>query len=267
MALAEDLRQYISQHGRAETPAVAESRVVIVGEYHGTREVVKFLQKLLRDRRYKFFGNESFLNAGVAQQGVRDYWRQSKLPPPFNPNDVNVAREETAKRIFIRQFQDVLDDLKLHPRYILSIGSRTKGGIRDWRLAQHFFDEALDRGIGPQTPGVLLLGAAHAAAVPFHNGWTTTRMYLEQKGYDCVSILHLTNFRRNATHKDDTVFSATDPLGVRLTRLMRGRHVSISTRRQSGNGQRSPFYDVRLKDCNTGKSLAEQFEYLVLART
>lgn len=274
MALTDDLRKYISEHGRPEAPKFSESRVVIVGEYHGHAAIarlnvsLRLLRHLLRDGRYRFFGNESFLNAGPIRRGVREYLGQGKLPPPFNPDDGDISREEKGKRFFTNAFKPLLDDLRADPKYVLHIGSRGTRDARDPRIAQHFFDEMLDRGVTPRTPGVLLLGAAHAAAAPFDKGQTTTRMYLERKGYDCVSVLVLTDSTRDG-QADDRVVATTGKVleSVRLTSLIGSGSVTVSTRHQLVKGPPSPFHNVRLEGSDSGKALAAQFEYLMLART
>src|SRR5712671_4320528 len=179
MTLRDDLRAYILANGRpAITLGAAE--VVIVGETHGfltapirTTAMRRLVRELLGDPRFRYFGNESFLNAGPVRQAIRDYWLRAVLPPEFDPAAPGADAmddQERSRRLIPRRFQPVLDDLRAKPRYVLSIGSRMGGAIRDRRLAQHFFEEVADRGIARKTPGVLLLGAAHTAATPFQMG-------------------------------------------------------------------------------------------------
>src|SRR6266849_7079774 len=87
-------------------------------------------------------------------------WLRAVLPPEFDPAAPGADAmddQERGRRLIPRRFQPVLDDLRAKPRYVLSIGSRMGGAIRDRRLAQHFFEEVADRGIARKTPGVLLL--------------------------------------------------------------------------------------------------------------
>jgi hypothetical protein len=164
-----------------------------------------------------------------------------------------------------RRFKPVLDDLKAKPRYVLSIGSRMNGDIRDRRLAQHFFEEVKDRGIPRHMPGVLLLGAAHAAATPFGMGQTTTRMILEQHGYICVSILVMTDFAASG-RSDDEVFplASGTPPSIRLGSLTLKSPISFSTRHPTGGLTTSPFHRVREPFSDSGQSIAEQYEHIVL---
>jgi hypothetical protein len=159
MALADDLRDYMALHGTATTDVGAWAGPVIVGETHQfmkgdapIRSVasVRLLRELLKNLRFRYFANESFLNAGSGRRALRDYWQSGTLPPAFDNSDPAQAAlvgEDLARRVLTRRFQAVLDDLKVHPRYILPIGSRSDGAGRDRRLAQHFLEEARDRGI------------------------------------------------------------------------------------------------------------------------
>src|SRR5712671_2374793 len=154
MTLRDDLRAYILANGRpAITLGAAE--VVIVGETHGfltapirTTAMRRLVRELLGDPRFRYFGNESFLNAGPVRQAIRDYWLRAVLPPEFDPAAPGADAmddQERGRRLIPRRFQPVLDDLRAKPRYVLSIGSRMGGAIRDRRLAQHFFEEPARR--------------------------------------------------------------------------------------------------------------------------
>src|SRR5712671_3353536 len=254
MTLRDDLRAYILANGRP-TITLGAAEVVIVGETHGfltapirTTAMRRLVRELLGDPRFRYFGNESFLNAGPVRQAIRDYWLRAVLPPEFDPAAPGADAmddQERGRRLIPRRFQPVLDDLRAKPRYVLSIGSRMGGAIRDRRLAQHFFEEVADRGIARKTPGVLLLGAAHAAATPFHMGQTTTRMILERRGYHCTSIRLITDFAGGASGSDDTVLplASGTPPAIRLGSLTLPTRISFSTRASRD----SPFFSVRDK--------------------
>jgi hypothetical protein len=281
MALADDLRDYIAQHGTATTEVGAWPGPVIVGEIHQfmlgeapIRSVasVRLLRELLKDLRFRYFANESFLNAGPGRRRLRDYWQSGQLPPAFDPTDpadLALNLEERASRVLTRRFQAVLDDLKVNPRYILPIGSRVDGAARDGRLALHFLEEARDRGFARATPGVVLLGLQHAAATPFKTGQATTRMILEKQGYRCVSILLLTDFTRAS---DNTIDDAVIPLTgavtiIRLAGLAKTSPISVRTDHAMPAGQINPFAQIALAGSNTGRSVAEQFEFVVIHKT
>jgi hypothetical protein len=282
MALENDLRDYIAQHGTATTEVGAWPGPVIVGEIHqflrsGDAPIrsiasVRLLRELLKSPRFRYFANESFLNAGPGRRGVHDYWQKGTLPPAFDNSDPAQAAlddQEVARRVLTRRFQVVLDDLKASPRYILPIGSRQGGAVRDRRLAQHFVEEALDRGIARQTPGVVLLGLSHAGATAFHAGQVTTRMILEKQGYRCVSILLLTDFVRTTDNTiDDTVIPLADPTAaIRLAGLAAKSPVSVRTDHAMLAGKTNPFRQIALEGSDSGRSLAEQFEVVVLQKT
>lgn len=289
MALIDDLRDYIAIYGQKEINIAEKHTVAIVGEIHEfllrrdvaairTTASVRLLLELLHNPRYRYFANESFLNAGPVRLGVRDYWRSATLPPPADPNITNADNlndreiEEIGKRVLTRRFQSVLDFLRSHPRYILSIGSMiAHGPARDLRLAQHFFEEIEDRQLSPGIPGVLLLGADHASAAPGED-WATTRMHIEKRGYKCVSIRVLTDFETNG-QADDAVFplnrntpvtSIAQVTSIRMTSLVTLTPVTIPTDQRLG-GQLSPFRSVTFTE-GGDKSVAEQFEYIVLQK-
>jgi len=313
MSLADDLAKYMDNHGHAAiTPRAAE--VVIVGERHQhlrfggfgefrTVAVRRVVSELLIDQRFRYFGNESFMNAGPARQAVRDYWLRHRLPPDFDLHASGVDamdREKVVAQVMPRRFQPILDDLRASKRYVLAIGTRAGGvSARDHGLARHFFEEIADRRIAPGTPGVLLLGAAHAAAKPFFLRQTTTRMLLEQRGHDCVSILLMTDVvgdPDDPLNEDDAVYPLASgnssvnknrfagglpntssivlsaltakpraffstpghypPFGLRMTNKPR---IFLNTRLPG-----SPFFRVREPHSDSGYSIADCYEYLVL---
>jgi hypothetical protein len=276
VTLRDDLLNYMARNGR-DAIALENPNVVIVGELHGhlrsndaavrTTATMRLVRELLTDRRFRYFGNEYFQNAGPIRHAIRDYWVHAALPPGFDntaPGAAAMDAQAVGRRVTPRRFQPVLDDLRARPRYVLSIGSRMSGDIRDRRLAQHFFEEVSDRGIARDTPGVLLLGAAHAAATPFNMGQTTTRMILERRGYHCTSIRVITDFAGGASGSDDTVLPLASgrPPAIRLASLTLPTRISFSTRASRD----SPFFSVRDKFSDSGQSIAEQYEFIVLQR-
>jgi hypothetical protein len=229
------------------------------------------VRELLTDQRFRYFGNEWFQNAGPVRRGVRDYWLRSALLPGFDsmaPGAAAMDVQEVGRRVTPRMFQPVLDDLRARPRQVLSIGSSVGGDARDRRLAQHFLEEVSDRGIARHTPGVLLFGAAHAAATPFFMGQTTTRMILERRGYHCTSIRIMTDFPRGDSGPDDAVLPMASPLAgrtlpaIRLANLTLRSPISFSTRASPD----SPFFRVVDPSSDSGRSFAEQYEFVVLQR-
>ncbi|MBV9965496.1 MAG: hypothetical protein JO008_07355 [Alphaproteobacteria bacterium] len=299
MALDDGLRSFITSRGETTTRIAEPHDVVIVGETHAflmheensairTRASVRLVLELLGYGRYRYFANEGFLNAGPVRVGIRDYWRDGTLPPPFDPAATGLSQEEIARRVLTRRYKPILDFLRTNPRYILSIGSRIDGPARHRRLAQHFFEEMGDRRINMRTPGVMLLGALHAAAAPFEDGEKTTRMILEERGYRCVSILVLTDFAPDDTDPDDLFFplpiadvpaaatsvvrlnsgfvrTVDDLVGVRLTAVASTTPVTIPTDRQSVVNQPSPFRLIRSR-WSSRNTVADQYEYIVLQK-
>jgi hypothetical protein len=274
MTLRDDLLNYMARHGRGAID-LDRPEVVMVGEFHAhlrsndtavrATATTRLVRELLADQRFRYFGNEWFQNAGPIRHAIRDYWSRAALGPTFNPAspvDDAMDDEHVGARVTPRLFQPVLDDLRARPRYVLAIGARGLAA-RDRRLAQHFFEEIADRGIRRHTPGVLLLGAAHAAATPFDMGQTTMRMMLERQGYRCTSIYLMTDYA-GGTRPDDEVYplASGTPPGIRLGSLTLRSPISFNTRASAD----SPFFRVRGRHSDSGQSMAEQFEFIVLQR-
>lgn len=285
MSLADDLAKYMDDRGHgAITPRNAE--VVIVAETHAslwgggefrTEVMTRVVRELLKDQRFRYFGHESFQNAGAVRQAIRDYWLRHVLPPNFDPDAPDADSMDLQKigaQVMPRRFQPTLDDLRARKRYVLAIGTRTKatGGKygRDQPLAQHFFEEIADRRIARGTPGVLVLGQAHAAAKPYLLGQTTTRMILERRGYDCVSILLTPDFvfTLAGSHpptqlSDDSVYPlASGKISpIRLSSLTSKSPRFFDTRLAG-----SPFFRVRLEGSDSGNSIADEYEYILLEK-
>jgi hypothetical protein len=278
MALTDDLKAYMTTNARSSTTITEKHNAVVVGETHAfltseepqirTKAVVRLLLELLKNSRYRYFANESYLNAGVVRVAVRNYLRDKSLPPAFDPKKhKELEAMEIARRVLPRRYQPVLDFLRANPRYVLPIGSSAAGGAaRDARLAQHLFEEIADRGETAVTPGIVLLGANHAARVS-DESWPTTRMLMEKRGYSCVSIRVLTDFEHKGV-PDDVVVAVGTPLDnitqgdiIRLTALIGKTPVTIPT---AADGQASPFRKVTFGSSNN--SVADQFEYIVLQK-
>lgn len=282
MALIDDLKDYITRNSTPETKIAERHNVAIVGETHAflkrtdseirTRAAVRVLLKLLGDPKYRYFANESYANKGPIRQGIRTYMQKATPPPAFDPSkDGTLDLEEVAKRVLVRRYQEVLDFLRLNPRYILSIGTlQSDDGARDARLAQHFFEEFADRKLTLGTPGVLLLGALHAAAVS-DNTWPTVRMLLAKRGFRCVSIRVLTDFAGGRTPDDEVFPIVTDPGSaprtdaIRLSSLVTTTPVTIATDRSWTSSRASPFRKITFGSSNI--SVADQFEYVVLHKS
>jgi hypothetical protein len=276
MSLTEDLKAYITKNAKPGTDITEKHDAVIVGEVHArlrseepnirTKAVVRLLLELLEDSRYRYFANESYLNAGAVRASVRSYLRDKSLPPAFDSKDKSLDEAEIARRVLPRRYQPVLDFLRAHPRYVLPIGSPIEeGAARDARLAQHLFEEIADRKLTKSTPGIVLLGTLHAAAAP-DNGWPTTRILMDRRGYSCVSIRVITDFEPPDVPADDVVVQLGADLDnlqpsdmIRLTSLVDKTPVTIPT---AADGQDSPLRKVTFGFSN--HSVADQFQYLVL---
>jgi len=277
VTLRDELLNYMARNGR-DAIALEKPEVVIVGEIHGyltsdeaavrTAATMRLLRELLADPRFRYFACELFQNAGPVRPAIRDYWLHAALPPRFVHNTAPGAApmdvQEIGRRVMPRWFQPVLDDLRARPRPVLSIGSRMDGlDVRDRRIAQHFFEEVSDRGIARHAPGLLLLGAAHAAATPFSMGQTTTRMILERSGYRCTSIRVITDFAGGSSPDDSVLpLASGTPPAIPLGNLTLRSPISFSTRASRD----SPFFRVRDRFSDSGQSIAEQFEFMVLQR-
>jgi hypothetical protein len=92
-------------------------------------------------------------------------------------------------------------------------------------------------------------------------------MILEHHGYPCTSIRILTDFSNN-NGADDGMLPMTsfaddaDPPVIRLTSLHLQPRICFSTRASPD----SPFFRVRDQSSDSGRSIAEQYEFMVLHR-
>ncbi len=285
MALTDDLRNYIAHHSDTKTKITQKHNVAIVGEQHapiGSGDTVairtntssRLILELLCDTRYRYFASEHFMNSGQVRVGLRKFLRDATLPPTLDPttvnfDDPNLDMNDVAKRVLLNRHQLILDFLRRHPHYVLSIGTLIGGSARDKLLAQNFLEEMTDRKLSSGVPGVLLLGAAHAAAV--WDDQPTTRMILEKHGYKCVSIRAMADFVNKDGVPDDLVVPLETPLDnitqadfIRLTSLVDKTPITIPTDKPVAADQPSPFRRVTFG--LNHKSVAEQFEYLVLQK-
>jgi hypothetical protein len=281
MALVDDLKDYVALNATTETNITEKHSVAIVAEIHAflertdseirTRATVRLLLELLNDVKYRYFANESYMNKGLVRTGVRAYVRDKSLPPAFDPKAAGVDLEDIAQRVLVRRYQDVLDFIRAHPRYILSIGTRTADGPpRDTRLAQHFFEEIADRKLNLGIPGLLLLGRFHGAKTA-DRAWATTRNILEKHGFSCVSLHVVTDFINKTDTPDDLVIpigtelkSAKPADMIRLTSLVTKTPMTIPTDRPWTQGRPSPFRKVTFGQSQV--PVTSQFEYIVVQK-
>jgi hypothetical protein len=265
MALADDLRTYFRTYGHVGPPRFGNKRVVIVGEVHNVLAPrytvsVAVLRQIFRDGRYRFFANESYFNATIVRTAVRDDWKHGVVPPPYNPASHYTSRYEIAKAVVVDAFHPLLNELKTKHVYVLHIGSRVTGHrARDTSIAHHFVDEMNDRGLSTHTHGVMLVGAAHAAAVPFDTGSSVTmRMHLKHKLYHCVSMLLVTD-HVDQKGIDDRVIKIGSTESVRLTDIVGEQPMSVATHHPN-----SPFRHVILEGSDLTNSIASQYEYVMV---
>jgi hypothetical protein len=267
MALADDLRAYFRAYGHVGPPLFSGKKIVIVGEVHDVTAPrypasIAVLRQIFRDGRFKFFANESFLNATTIRTAVRDNWQHGVIPPPYNPATSPNTRYELARPVVVSAFDPLLHDLKTKHCYILHIGSRVRGHkARDESLAQHFLDEIHDRRLSTHSHGVMLMGGAHAAAVPFFTDSSlTVRMRLERKLFHCVTMLLLTDYvGRNGP--DDLVTRTNGAESVRLSTVTGNDPISVGTHHPN-----SPFRHVTLSGSDSNYSMASQYEYVMVRK-
>jgi len=179
MALSDDLKDYIAQNSDTKTSIPDQHVVVIVGETHApteditgksavrTKTSTRLVQELLFDPKYRYYGSEYLDNAGPERRSVRQFLHDGTLPPQYDPSkDSGIGDVEKKRRIFLNRQAPILQNIREHPRYVLNIATDATGSARDARMAMHFFEEIKDRKLNQTVPGILLVGAFHAARLP-----------------------------------------------------------------------------------------------------
>jgi len=282
MALSDDLKDYIAKNSDTKTTIPDQHVVVIVGETHAptedttgksavrTNSSTRLVQELLFDPKYRYYGSEYLDNAGPERRSVRQFLRDGIAPPRYDPSkDSGIGDVEKKRRIFLNRQTPILENLREHPRYVLPIATDATGSARDARMAMHFFEEIKDRKLNHTVPGILLVGAFHAAKTPY-DSWQTMRMILEKHGYQCISIQIMTDYTASDGVEDDRVVSIDTKLDdikpadvIRLTSLVSDTPVTIPTDNKWGT-QPSPFRKVT--HGYSKSSVAEQYDYVVLEK-
>jgi hypothetical protein len=282
MALSDDLKDYIAKNSDTKTTIPDQHVVVIVGETHAptedttgksavrTNSSTRLVQELLFDPKYRYYGSEYLDNAGPERRSVRQFLRDGIAPPRYDPSkDSGIGDVEKKRRIFLNRQAPILENLREHPRYVLPIATDATGSARDARMAMHFFEEIKDRKLNHTVPGILLVGAFHAAKTPY-DSWQTMRMILEKHGYQCISIQIMTDYTASDGVEDDRVVSIDTKLDeikpadvIRLTSLVSDTPVTIPTDNKWGM-QPSPFRKVT--HGYSKSSVAEQYDYIVLEK-
>jgi hypothetical protein len=208
---------------------------------------------------YRFVASEYFLNAGAFRIEIRNFMQ---------------GLRKTLGN-FLCPYESLFTDLKLKPRFILFMGTRSENSDeRDRRLAQHFIEEHADRKLNRATPGVLVCGTNHAARVAYKGQKKPMRRWLEEVGFKVLGAKLLTDDIDRATLKlkcrsfrTDTVWPAgeaqTESNEIRLLDLL-----STTSEYTVVPTKGSPF--ERVTDVWNGDasspSIAERYELVILAR-
>ena len=267
-SLVDELKKHISDNGKSDVEVRVEAErnslsrtVVIIGENHsGETRSVDLVRRLMKNDVYRFVASEYFLNAGAFRIEIRKFMQ---------------GLRKTLGNLLC-PYESLLSDLKLKPRFILFVGSRSDNtDERDRRMAQHFVEEHVDRKLNRATPGVLVCGTNHAARVAPKGQKKTMRRWLEEAGFKIIGAMLATDDIDRATlkiHKrlfrTDTVWPAgetqTESNEIRLLDL-----VSTTSEYTVVPTKGSPF--ERVTDVWNGDasspSMAERYELVILARS
>jgi hypothetical protein len=227
------------------------------------------LDGLILTAHYTYFANEWFLNAGAIRSGLRAVWRGGDLPTDEAETS---GREGRALALRYGPWVAVLRRIRAQGMYHLAIGSRATGPVRDRRVAGHYVDETVDRGLSRRSRGIALLGASHAGEAAFYGRQQTTRQILEGFGWTFTSArIFEGGSRQSEGFSSDPDRGFVKPLGggssFSLPALLPDgvQQLAVRTRRRL-QGKRSPFYSVCDNESTSGRSIAQQFEIVVLAR-
>lgn len=278
MAIADEVKKYLAHFGReplVELQAAGRGRVLALGESHSALfRSIELLEALISGNGYRYLANEWFFNAGPIRRGMRRMQKGRELPPV----PANWSQSTELEVLYTRfgPFKPLLRQLRQHRIQHLAVGTRQRGEVRDQRIAVHYVDETSDRGLSRRSPGIALFGAAHAAAVHFFNGRETTRQILESYGWTFASARifeggtkvspgwYAPEEWRDYVKPLDGAdsFPVPDLLPKGVSQL------AVQTRLKR-EGKQSPFYSVReivRTGLPSGRSVAEQYEVVVLAR-
>jgi hypothetical protein len=258
--IVDDLKKHIAEHGQTHVETrIEEERqrlgraLVIIAENHSaaTRSADLAL-RLLNNNVYRYIASEFFYNSGPRRVQIRNFMR---------------GLSRSLDRILC-QYRSLLLALKRNPKYMLFVGPRSADrDIRDRTIAEHFFREHTDRNLNKLTPGILICGRSHGARTPGENQPNTTRLRLEQAGFNILGVLLVTDDLDRATQRRiDTVWpideTQTDSNAIRLLDFIAttAEYMILPT-------QNSPFeFLTDVRNGNSAVSIAERYELVVLAK-
>jgi hypothetical protein len=227
----------------AEARQAANKSLIILGENHSadTRSV-NLVLGLLADRRLLYIASEYFLNAGEFRREIQDFLvgRRNQLGGLLCP------------------YEPLFRELRARPRYLLFAGSRRDHG-RDLPLASRFIEEHADRKhLRKTSPGVLVLGANHAARRP-----GSTRTWLEQAGFAVIGARVFTDdLDRRMGERCDRVW----PVGARANQVIRLVDALPADVDAVALRTRDTVF-ASLDDGFPGGSIADRFELVIVARS
>jgi hypothetical protein len=265
--LVDDLKKHITEKGRSDVEALIEEErinlgrtIVVIAENHSAEtRSVDLARRLMKKDVYRFIASEYFLNGGSFRIEIRQF----------------LCGLRRSLGSLLCPYEKLLTDLRLRPKYMLFVGSRTeRTDDRDRTIARHFFEEHADRKLKKATPGVLICGTGHGARVAREGQQKTMRRRLEEAGFKILGVMLATddidraNLRQGLQLRTDTVWpvgeTQTNSNAIRLLDL-----ASTTSEYTVVPTKGSPF--ERVTDVWNGEpssvSIAERYELVILAKS
>jgi hypothetical protein len=239
-------------------------RGLVIGEWHsGVPFSLQLIETFALSGRFKCWATEWFIRPALAEL--------SGFVLRFGP----IALSASSSKVVTLRLAPVLATagrLRKRGLTVLRVGSTAEGNARNAAIAARFEEETNSYGIPVGTPILLQIGAAHASSVPFHAGVSTTRQIIGLKGWTFSSACLITQ-QTAAGAKSSAVepkFQVITGSGAQFSFFAlidpTTRAMAIPLHRRWRSSHTGPFYQVTLVDSTSGRSIADQYEYLVLMR-
>jgi len=265
----QELQAYVRKWARGDLMHALRSwtgrnRGLIIGEWHpGLESSLELIEALAASGRFEYWATEYFTRSALAELWgfVFRY-----APIALSPEKSQLVKRRwapvlaTAQRLRRRGFP------------VLRIGTTALKPARDAEIAARFKEEVEERKIPLATPGLLQLGAAHASRVPYDGNTSTTRQALEKSGWPFASACVVTMRTAEGWPADPKAamfrLSPGDDSLYPLFSLISSstQAAAIPLRRRWRSSRSGPFHLIRPSGSTSGRSIADQYEYLVLIR-
>src|SRR6266498_1111482 len=226
-------------------------RGLIVGEWHfgpAGQSSLELIEALATTGRFTYWATEWFFPRTPAE-AFRLIFRFA--PVLLSPDKIRVVEHRYSPVLALAR------RLQKHGLPISGIGTAAQGLARNAVIASHLKDAVQARSDLQGAVGLVQVGAAHASRVSWYGKESTTAQIVENAGWSLSSVCVVRDQMFRPLGRDEE-------LSLRSLRRSTGREAIPLRPPPPLKAETGPFHRIAFSERQSGRSIAEQFDYLVL---